>query len=176
MKTLIHICCGPCALVFTQDFAGRGGDVCLFWDNFNIHPFTEYKNRKAAAMDFAVLAGLKIETSDDEKYGLRGFLEAAGNGKNCHVCYHTRLAATAKHAMTMGFAAFTTTLMASPYQNFEAICDIGGKIAQKTGLVFVVEDFRDRYREGLAKARGVGLYVQKYCGCIFSEEERYVKR
>ena len=25
----------------------------------------------------------------------------------------------------------------------------------------------------LAKAREMGLYMQKYCGCIFSEEDRY---
>ena len=24
--------------------------------------------------------------------------------------------------------------------------------------------------------KGTGLYMQKYCGCVFSEEERYQKR
>ena len=26
------------------------------------------------------------------------------------------------------------------------------------------------------KARELGLYMQKYCGCIFSEEDRYSKQ
>ena len=32
------------------------------------------------------------------------------------------------------------------------------------------------FRQGQAKARELGLYMQKYCGCVFSEEERYAKQ
>jgi len=35
-------------------------------------------------------------------------------------------------------------------------------------------DFRVGFREGQAKARELGLYMQKYCGCVFSEEDRYL--
>ncbi|MEG1662057.1 MAG: epoxyqueuosine reductase QueH, partial [Clostridiales bacterium] len=28
---------------------------------------------------------------------------------------------------------------------------------------------------GQDKARELGLYLQKYCGCIYSEKERYCK-
>ena len=38
------------------------------------------------------------------------------------------------------------------------------------------EDFRVGFRSGQEKARNLGLYMQKYCGCIFSEEERYEKQ
>ena len=26
------------------------------------------------------------------------------------------------------------------------------------------------------RARELGFYIQKYCGCVFSEEERYLKK
>ena len=37
-------------------------------------------------------------------------------------------------------------------------------------------DFRPGFREGQNKAREMGLYMQKYSGCVFSEEERYAKQ
>ena len=37
-------------------------------------------------------------------------------------------------------------------------------------------EFRAGFWEGLAEARERGLYMQKYCGCVFSEEERYAKQ
>jgi hypothetical protein len=40
---------------------------------------------------------------------------------------------------------------------------------------FFYRDFRPYFREGQEKAREKGFYMQKYCGCIFSEEERYLK-
>ena len=31
------------------------------------------------------------------------------------------------------------------------------------------------FRDGQQRARELGFYMQKYCGCIFSEQERYQK-
>ncbi|MEG1579612.1 MAG: epoxyqueuosine reductase QueH, partial [Oscillospiraceae bacterium] len=44
------------------------------------------------------------------------------------------------------------------------------------GVQFLPYDFRPGFRDGQAKARELGLYMQKYCGCIFSEEDRYRKK
>ena len=49
-------------------------------------------------------------------------------------------------------------------------------MAKKYGVEFLYRDFRVGFREGQAKARELGLYMQKYCGCIFSEEDRYQKK
>ena len=46
-------------------------------------------------------------------------------------------------------------------------------MAKKYDVEFLYRDFRIGFREGQAKARELGLYMQKYCGCIFSEEDRY---
>ena len=49
-------------------------------------------------------------------------------------------------------------------------------MAKKYNLTFLYRDFRPGFREGQAEARELGLYMQKYCGCVFSEEERYQKQ
>ena len=67
-------------------------------------------------------------------------------------------------------------MLVSPYQNHEALKQVGKEIAEKYGLEFVYRDFRVGFREGQAKARELGLYMQKYCGCVFSEEDRYSKQ
>ena len=44
------------------------------------------------------------------------------------------------------------------------------------GVQYLHRDFSPRFREGQDRARELGLYMQKYCGCIFSEEDRYKKK
>ena len=174
MEILVHMCCGPCASVFTDGMAAEGHSLHLLWHNPNIHPFKEYESRKKAAMDFAAQKGLYL-SSANAKYGLRDFLSrVTGDMENrCRICYYMRLEYTAEQAANLCIKAFTTTLLASPYQNFDMICELGKQIAKKIGPKFIVRDFRAFYRPGLAKARDMGLFMQKYCGCIFSEEERY---
>ena len=41
MKTLLHICCAPCANQPIEVLRGDGIEVAGFWYNPNIHPFTE---------------------------------------------------------------------------------------------------------------------------------------
>ena len=48
--------------------------------------------------------------------------------------------------------------------------------AKKYGVEFCYYDFAPRFREGQQKAREAELYMQKYCGCIYSEEDRYQKQ
>lgn len=76
----------------------------------------------------------------------------------------------------IGYDSFSTTLLVSPYQNHEALKEIGVELGRKYGINFVYRDFRVGFREGQTKARDLGLYMQKYCGCIFSEEDRYRKQ
>ena len=44
-------------------------------------------------------------------------------------------------------------------------------LAKEYGIEFLYRDFRDGFWVGHDKARELGLYMQKYCGCIFSEEK-----
>jgi len=93
----------------------------------------------------------------------------------CPVCYRMRLDQTAKTAQASGFDAFTTTLLISPYQNHDQIAEIALNVAENVGVDFHYEDFRPHFREGHRLSGEMGLYHQPYCGCIYSEWERYAK-
>lgn len=178
IKILLHICCGPCGVAFTGGIVREGFAPTLLWHNPNIHPFAEYKSRRTAALDFAALQELPIEA--DDFYGLREFVKNISENIDdkrfrCAYCYRSRLEHTAKHASEHGYEAFSTTLLASPYQDFDAICKFGREMADKYGCRFVIRDFREGFRAAMDEARKMGLYMQKYCGCAFSEEERYRK-
>lgn len=177
MKLLFHCCCAPCATACLDDLASGGIEPNLFWYNPNIHPYTEYQSRRDALISYAASRGLEPEMIDE--YGLRSFISGIGASMEtparCEFCYRLRLEKTAVHAAKNGFDAFSTSLLISPYQNHEAIRRIGEELAAQYGAAFLYRDFRPRFREGQAQARSIGLYMQKYCGCIFSEEDRYAK-
>jgi predicted adenine nucleotide alpha hydrolase (AANH) superfamily ATPase len=107
-------------------------------------------------------------------YGLRGFLSAIPNHdfpSRCAVCYRIRLDETARYAKQNGYDRFSTTLLISPYQNHELLIKTAETAAEKYQIPFLYRDFREFFREGQSKARAAGFYMQKYCGCIFSEYE-----
>ena len=115
----------------------------------------------------------------EENYGLKEFCKNVINdleNRCVNYCYRVRLEQTAKFAKENGYDSFSTTLLVSPYQNHEALKQVGEELAEKYGLEFVYRDFRVGFREGQTKARELGLYMQKYCGCVFSEEDRYSKQ
>jgi predicted adenine nucleotide alpha hydrolase (AANH) superfamily ATPase len=145
----------------------------ILWYNPNIHPFTEYTARRDTLFRFARDQGL--ETAEDGEYGLRPFLAAVYPDlpNRCALCYRIRLEKTARRAAERGYDGFSSTLLISPYQKHDLIRQTGEDLAERFSVPFVYRDFRPRFRRGQAAAREGGFYMQKYCGCIFSEEERY---
>ena len=113
----------------------------------------------------------------EEDYGLREFVKnVVGDIDNrCTYCYETRLRKTAEFAAEHGFKQFTTTLLASVYQKHELIAASGERFGKEFGVEFLYRDFRPNFRDGNQRARELGFYMQKYCGCVFSEEDRYKK-
>jgi hypothetical protein len=101
---------------------------------------------------------------------------AANPERRCLYCYASRLEQTAKAAMELGFDAFTSSLLYSRYQSHEAIKFLGEKIGREYGVEFHYADFRSGWQEGIRISKEIGLYRQKYCGCIYSEKERYHTR
>jgi predicted adenine nucleotide alpha hydrolase (AANH) superfamily ATPase len=95
--------------------------------------------------------------------------------QRCKYCYQSRLEQTAAQAAALGCEAFSTTLLISPYQQHQQIRELGEQVAKRYGLHFFYRDWRPHFRAGQAAARDLGLYMQKYCGCIYSEKERYYK-
>lgn len=176
MEVLLHTCCAPCSVKCIDVLQSENITPVLFWYNPNIHPYTEYKNRKNALIDYAKNKNLEVRLKDE--YGLREFVKGIYPefDKRCGYCYTSRLEETAKYARDNGYTAFSTTLLISPYQKHELICKVAQEMAEKHGVEFIYRDFRPYFREGQKVAREAGIYMQKYCGCIFSEEERYLKK
>ena len=173
MKILLHSCCAPCANQCVEWLRREGSEPTLFWYNPNIHPFTEYDARRAALRRFAELSQTPL--IEPGGYGLRAFLmeTAADIDGRCTVCYRMRMEQAARYAAENGYDGFTSSLLISPYQKHEQIAQIAADMGARYGVPFVYHDFRPYFRAGQHAARDMGLYMQKYCGCIFSEEERY---
>ncbi|MBE6798992.1 MAG: epoxyqueuosine reductase QueH [Ruminococcaceae bacterium] len=175
MKVLMHTCCAPCSVMCIESLRQEGIEPNLYWFNPNIHPLKEYKMRKNTLTEYA--SSVKIKLIIENEYGLRRFIEGIfpNFDNRCVFCYRDRLEKTAATAKEKGFDAFTSTLFISPYQNHELMKAIAEKAAEKYGVQFLYRDFRPLFKEGQEKARELGLYMQKYCGCVFSEEDRYKK-
>ena len=176
MNILLHLCCGPCALYPLRTLRAAGHDVTGFFYNHNIHPYLEYARRRDAVVQMAELESLSLIMHDD--YDLEGFLAnvAAEPGQRCSYCYASRLHATASMAAAHGFDAFTASLLYSRFQRHDEIRELGGQAAQKHGVTFYYEDFRPGWQEGIRLSKELGLYRQQYCGCIYSEKDRYLPR
>ena len=171
MKLLLHTCCAPCSVYCIKSLRQEGIEPTVFWFNPNIHPYTEYKARRDTLRQYTSSIG--VQAIFEENYGLREFCKNVVddlNNRCVKYCYRIRLEQTAKYAKENGYDTFSTTLLISPYQNHEALKKIGEEMAEKYGLEFLYRDFRPGFRQGQAEARELGLYMQKYCGCIFSEE------
>lgn len=175
-KTLLHVCCAPCSVACIESLRAEGIEPTGFWYNPNIHPVTEYRARRDTLIEYAKSINMELALVDD--YGLREFVKNVADNieGRCEYCYRVRLEKAAEYARNNGFGSFTTTLLISPYQNHEMIIKTAEEAAKKYGVKFLYRDFRPHFREGQTKAREMGFYMQKYCGCVFSEEDRYIKK
>ena len=174
MKLLLHTCCAPCSVYCIDSLRKEEIEPTVYWFNPNIHPYMEYKARRDCLKEYT--KSIDVKAIFEENYGLDEFCkQVIGDLQNrCkQYCYPVRLEQTAKYAKENGYTHFSTTLLVSPYQNHEALIEVANQMAKKYDVEFLYRDFRVGFREGQAKARELGLYMQKYCGCIFSEEIRY---
>ncbi len=175
MRILLHTCCGPCALFPLQQLRAAGHQVTGFFYNHNIHPYQEYVRRRDTAVQMADQEAMPLILQDD--YDLEGFLAhvAAEPDKRCSYCYASRLKATAHAAAAGGFEAFSASLLYSRYQKHDEIRALGEQFGSEYGVTFHYQDFRSGWQEGIRLSKDRGLYRQQYCGCIYSEKERYLQ-
>ena len=173
MNLLFHICCAPCLGAPLEALRQEGFQVSGFFFNPNIHPLLEFRKRVKALKVFLESDPLPVEM--EESYGLDRFLEdvAPPRERRCARCYALRLERTARLAARQGAPAFSTTLLASRHQDHEAVKQAGEQAAERAGVEFLYRDFRPLADRSAAMARQKMLYRQAYCGCVFSEEERF---
>jgi len=173
---LLHACCAPCTVYPLDRLMQSGWQVTVYFYNPNIHPFTEFETRFHALREYCDERGVPLIADPD--YDVYGFIQRAGtdDSSRCLACYRMRLDRTIERAVREGFDAATTTLLFSIYQDHEGIKRLGGELAREAGITFYSEDFRTGWDEGRRRSRSLGMYQQKYCGCVFSEQNRYEKR
>ena len=176
MRMLVHVCCGPCAVYPMQRLALAGYGLTGFFYNPNIHPYQEFRRRLDAALALSRAKGWPMLV--DERYGLRDYLRQVvfDEDRRCRHCYDMRLRHVAERAKTGGYDAFTTTLLYSTWQNHDLIRARAEWWAMQYRVGFYYEDFRQGWQEGIDESVRLGLYRQPYCGCIYSEQERYDKQ
>lgn len=175
---LLHVCCGPCAIMPAQILSRQGYEVILWYMNPNIHPLTEYLRRREAASECAQRLRLPIMFDDfwDIAFWLKNQVSHPEAPDRCHWCIEQRLLAACDKAAELGADYFSTSLLYSPYQPHEYIASKGSALTQRSGPRFIYQDFRPHWREGVDTAIKWNIYRQAYCGCIFSEAERYAKK
>ena len=175
-SVLMHTCCAPCSLSCIDPLRAEGIEPVAFWYNPNIHPWKEYEARRDYLLAYAPT--IEMQVIVDEDYGLRTFVEhvASDIDHRCTYCYQHRLEETARYAAEHGYETFTSTLLASLYQDHDGIKAAAEKYARQYGVEFLYRDFRPNFRAGNQRARELGFYMQRYCGCVFSEQDRYQKQ
>ncbi|MDP2939293.1 MAG: epoxyqueuosine reductase QueH [Candidatus Omnitrophota bacterium] len=176
MKLLLHICCGPCLIYPLENLRSKGFEVSGIFYNPNIHGYIEYANRKKAVEEISRIKDLNTVYAE---YDLQNYFRAiVGNeekNKRCPICWNLRLKRVAKFAQENNFEYFSTTLLVSPYQDIEIIKKIGDDIEKNYKIKFYFEDFRPGFKTAHDEAKKLGLYCQKYCGCVYSEAERHAR-
>ncbi|WP_165071930.1 epoxyqueuosine reductase QueH [Desulfovibrio sp. ZJ200] len=189
---LLHVCCGPCAIMPLSRLLDEGFALTAWFMNPNIHPLTEYLRRREAAGECAARLGVDILYAD-ETWDITAWLRAvAGRDvppSRCAFCCESRLAAAFAKARELGFAWVSTSLLYSRYQPHETIAAAGQRLTQtyaarpenseacdRGGPAFLYRDFRTDWQAGIDRSKAWGLYRQPYCGCVYSEADRYRKR
>ncbi|MBN2190437.1 MAG: epoxyqueuosine reductase QueH [Candidatus Aureabacteria bacterium] len=176
MRILLHACCGPCATYPIERLLLKKYKVTCFFFNPNIHGYQEYVRRYEALR--TVCGNYNVELCGFGEYNIFDwFSSVSGNmDERCLSCYKHRIGATVKKAAELGISDFTTTLLISRKQDHEKIrsaCESG---AEDSGIRFFYEDFRKGWKEHWQITGKLNIYKQQYCGCVFSEKERFEKK
>ncbi|MFP4477367.1 MAG: epoxyqueuosine reductase QueH [Desulfatibacillaceae bacterium] len=175
MKVLLHICCAPCSIHPLSRLAEDGHQAMGYFHRRNIHPWQECRRREETVVRYARDLGLTVVY--EKGYDMEAWLRAAAfrEADRCVQCHHDRLYAAASVARKGKFDAYTTTLLYSRFQKHDMIREMGDAVGKSLGVPFLYEDYREGWKQGIEESRRLGMYRQQYCGCIYSEKERYMR-
>lgn len=178
---LLHVCCGPCSLMPVIHLREEGLAVTAYFFNPNIHPEDEYLRRREAMrqvserMDVPTVWEPEAAGDAENAVNPAAWVAAPGmdaaEGVRCRGCYRVRMEATARLVRARGFDAFCTSLLYSRHQHHADIVAEAERAARNGSAVFLYRDFRPYWRDGITLSKEMGLYRQKWCGCILSKGE-----
>ncbi len=175
-KILMHACCAPCLIAPYTRLLSNDLVIDVLWYNPNIQPYQEYDARAVEVIKFCQNEGIKLIFKDD--YLLEKFLQTAcyREQQRCAACYYERLRYTASLAKHGAYDGFSTTLLYSKFQNHDMIKEIASSLAVEYKQEFFYHDMREFWKEGIQLSKNYPMYRQQYCGCIYSERDRYEKQ
>jgi predicted adenine nucleotide alpha hydrolase (AANH) superfamily ATPase len=158
-----------------QSLRSQGMEVMGFFYRHNIHPFTECVKRQQTLEAYSEQIDLRVIYQED--YDMEGFVRNVAFRENnrCSYCYHDRLRTTALMARRGKFDYFSTTLLYSKHQKHDMIRSVAESVSKTVGIPFLYEDFRPGWQEGIRISKQLGMYRQPYCGCIYSEKDRFYR-
>lgn len=188
-KILLHTCCASCLSFVHKKLSEKDFLPIVYYYNPSIQGKIEYLNRLKDVEDYCEKNYLEIiipEYNEDEfNLPIKPWLDQKSlkyiNDKNrfkrkrCEFCYELKIRQTAVEAKKRRLKYFSTTLLASPYQDHEFIDYIASEIAKEKNLDFVYDDFRKGYWQGRNYSRNHKYMIPSYCGCTFSVAERMLE-
>lgn len=155
----------------------EGFHVEGFFYNPNVQPLAEYLRRRDGAQQVAEKCGIPIHWPGNEleENSLIPWLRMVNMKEDarCLPCWSLRLRETAAKTLSGKFDAFTTSLLYSRRQNHDAITQAGRDISRELNTPFLYRDFRPAWQQGINLSKEWAIYRQPYCGCIYSEYDRY---
>lgn len=171
-KIVLLSCCAPCSCAVVEKMAEA---LCVVFYNPNIRPFDEYvkrreENRKLCGKYGATFIELEYDPErwDALTKGLEGEPE---RGKRCDICFKMRLSRVMEYAKANGFDKAASVLGVSRHKDLEQVNRAAALASAETGVDYVFiegrKDGMQERREELIKE--LGLYEQKYCGCMVRE-------
>ncbi|MDR0978312.1 MAG: epoxyqueuosine reductase QueH [Endomicrobium sp.] len=169
-KILLHICCAPCSASPVKVLKNTY-EIYFYWYNPNIYDEIEYNKRKETALKYAQDSHIQFYEDSAYKYNYKNWKDVSC--EECALCYAVRLEKTVKFAKDKGFKFFTTSLLSSPHQKHNLVKQTASSLANKYKLEFLYYDFRIDFYECKNALREKGYYMQKYCACRKSFEERF---
>lgn len=177
---LLHSCCAPCSS-YVLEYLSRYFYITVFYYNPNIYPPEEYdtrvKEQKRLVSQMPVSLPVQVAEGAYEPElffeTVRGMEQLPEGGERCFRCYELRMRKAAEYAADHGFDYFTTTLTISPLKNAGKLNEIGLKLAEETGVPYLVSDFKKKngYKRSIELSAEYELYRQNYCGCVYSRRE-----
>ncbi len=182
---LLHSCCAPCSSHVIDTLTPYFNITVLYY-NPNIEPFEEYSKRKDEEIkfikNFPNINELSIMDCDHDNElfhkTIKGLEKEKEGGARCIKCYYLRLEKTALLAKEKKFDYFATTLTVSPLKNSHKLNEIGQYLSNKYDIKYLFSDFKKKegYKHSIELSQKYNLYRQDYCGCIYSKEEREIKK
>ncbi len=182
---LLHSCCAPCAS-YVLEFLSDYFKITIFYYNPNITSCEEYQKRALEQQEFINKINEKSKHKikflegryevEDFYSEIKGLENTREGGERCFKCYKLRLLETGNVAKTKKFDYFSTVLSISPLKNSKKINEIGEKLQEKLGVLFLNGDFKKKngYKRSIEISHKYNLYRQDYCGCIYSKKEERI--